>query len=107
MVKISILYPKTNDSRFDLDYYLHTHMPTSIGLLSTHKGFRSVSVEHGIGGDTPGSEPMYVALCHYSFDSMEDFLAAYGPHADALQKDMPNFTDVRPVIQVSAVVITK
>jgi len=30
MIKISILYPNTG--RFDMDYYLNTHMPRSIVL---------------------------------------------------------------------------
>ncbi len=34
MIKISILYPNKKGSRFDMDYYLNTHMPMSIGRLS-------------------------------------------------------------------------
>ena len=59
MVKISILYPNTRGSRFDLAYYTEIHMPMSIRLLSTHPGFKGVSVEKGVGGATPGSEPAY------------------------------------------------
>jgi hypothetical protein len=29
MIKISIFYPNTPGARFDMDYYLHTHMPMS------------------------------------------------------------------------------
>jgi hypothetical protein len=38
---------------------------------------------------------------------VEDFLAAFGPHAATLQGDMPNYTDVKPVIQVSKVLISR
>jgi uncharacterized protein (TIGR02118 family) len=103
MIKISILYPNTG--RFDMDYYLDKHMPRSIELLSKGKGYRGVSVERGLGGAAPGSVPTYVAMCHYLFDSVEDFMAAFMPHAAELQGDMPNYTDIETVIQVSEVAI--
>lgn len=107
MVKISILYPNTQGSRFDMHYYLTTHMPMSIERLSANKGFKGVSVERGLAGDTPGSAPTYVAMCHYLFNSVEDFFAAFTPHAAFLQSDMPQYTDITPIIQISAVEITR
>lgn len=107
MIKISILYPNTPGSRFDLDYYVEKHMPMSIELLSAHPGFKGVSVEHGLGGAIPGTAAAYVAMCHFLFGSVEDFMAAFTPHAEILQGDMPNYTDIEPVIQVSEVVISR
>jgi len=107
MMKISILYPNNKGSRFDFLYYIETHMPMSIGLLSAHSGFRGVSVERGIGGGMPGTEASYVAMCHFLFDSVENFMAAFTPHAAVLQGDMPNYTDIEPVIQVNEVLISR
>jgi uncharacterized protein (TIGR02118 family) len=107
MVKISILYPQTPGARFEMDYYLHTHMPMSIGHLSAHEGFRGVSVERGVAGQDPGAPPPFVALCHFLFESLEDFVAAFTPHAALLQGDMPNYTNIAPVIQISAVEISE
>jgi uncharacterized protein (TIGR02118 family) len=104
MIKINILYP--NNGKFNMDYYLNTHMPLSIKRLSAGPGYRGVSVERGLSGTTPGSEPDFIALCHYLFDSVEDFMAAFLPHASELQGDMPNYTDIEPVIQFSEVVIS-
>ncbi len=106
MIKISILYPNTKGARFDLGYYIETHMPHSIQLLSSHPGFQGVSVEHGVGGAVPGSEATFVAMCHYLFDSVDSFLAAFMPHAAVLQGDMPNYTNIEPVIQVNEVLIS-
>lgn len=106
MVKISILYPNSKGSRFDIPYYLETHMPRSIRLLSAHPGFKGVSVERGLGGAVPGSEPTYTAMCHFLFNSVEDFLAAFMPNAEGLQGDMPNYTDIAPVIQFNEVLLT-
>ena len=55
----------------------------------------------------PDSEPAYVAICQFLFDSLEDFLAAFNPHAAFLQGDMPNYTDIEPIFQIGAVEITR
>ena len=107
MVRISILYPNSQSARFDLRYYVETHMPMSIRLLSAHSGFRGVSVEQGLAGTVPGIPPAFIAMCHFLFLSVEDFLAAFQPHAEVLQGDMPNYTDIKPVIQFSKVLITQ
>jgi len=90
-----------------MGYYIDTHMPLSIGLLSTHPGFKGVSVERGLGGAVPGTDAAYIAMCHFLFNSAEDFMAAFMPHAEVLQGDMPNYTDIEPVIQISEVLISE
>jgi uncharacterized protein (TIGR02118 family) len=107
MVKISILYPNKPGARFDFSYYTQTHMPRSIELLSAHPGFRGVSVERGVGGPAPGSDPAYVAMCHFRFSSAEAFLEAFVPNAPELQSDMPNYTDIEPLIQINEVLLSK
>jgi uncharacterized protein (TIGR02118 family) len=107
MIKISILYPNNKDARFDMGYYLDTHMPLAIGLLSAHSGFKGVSVERGLGGAMPGTDAAYVVMCHFLFDSTEDFIAAFMPHAAVLQGDMPNYTDIAPIIQISEVLLSQ
>ena len=107
MIKISILYPNYKGSRFDIRYYIDTHMPLSIGFLSAHPGFKGVSVEQGLGGALPGIDAAYIAMCHFLFDSVESFLSAFTPHAEILQGDMPNYTDIVPIIQVNEVLISR
>ncbi len=60
MTKISVLYPNKKGSRFDMWYYIDTHMPMSIGALGAHPGYRGVSVERGLGSAEPGTEPAFV-----------------------------------------------
>jgi uncharacterized protein (TIGR02118 family) len=103
MVKISMMYPNKEGARFDFDYYLRTHMPTSVDRLASSPGFRSVSVERGLAGGAPGSRPHYIAMCHYTFESLEAFLTAFNANAAELQGDIPNYTDLSPMIQVSSV----
>lgn len=107
MIKISVMYPNESGGRFDVDYYLNKHMPLSIERLSTGRGFKGVSVERGLEGGGSGTAPTYIAMCHYLFDTMDDFLAIFYAHAADLNADVPNFTDIDPVIQVSEVVISR
>lgn len=107
MFNISSIYPKKEGYRFDFDYYLNTHMPMSIELLSKEKGFKGVSVERGIDIEEQKIESSYVAMCHYYFDSLENFMAAFMPHAEKLQGDITNYTNIEPVIQINQVEISK
>lgn len=106
MIKVSILYPNSPSARFDMPYYRDKHMPLAIGLLSAHSGFKGVSVERGLGGAIVGSDATYLVMCHFLFDSVEDFMAAFLPHAAVLQGDIPNYTDIEPVIQISEVLLS-
>lgn len=105
MIKISILYPNIVGGRFDFDYYQLKHMPRSIELLSAHPGFRGVSVERGIAGSEQDSPPKYVAACFYTFDTLDSFVAAFMPHAEELQGDMPRYTDIPAEIQFNEILI--
>ncbi|VAW94434.1 hypothetical protein MNBD_GAMMA22-3142 [hydrothermal vent metagenome] len=105
MFNIASIYPKKNDYTFDFEYYLNKHMPMSINLLSSAKGFKGVSVEKGIDIEEPKIESSYVAMCHYYFETLEDFLAAFHPHTKTLQGDIGNYTNIEPVIQINEVSI--
>ena len=101
MTTISILYPNKPDSRFDMAYYLDVHMPMSIDRLGRAPGFQSVTVEQGVSGPYPDTGAAFVAVCHFVFDSYQAFVEAFTPHAELLQGDIANYTDVEPIIQVS------
>jgi uncharacterized protein (TIGR02118 family) len=102
---IASIYPKMEGYRFDFDYYLNNHMPLSIKLLSQAKGFKGVSVERGIDVGEANIESSYVAMCHYYFDTLENFMAAFMPHAEELQGDIANYTNIEPTIQINKVEI--
>ena len=101
MIKISLLYPYDENKRFDIDYYVNTHAPWARKLMGTAlKGFE---IEHGISGVEPGSKPTHVAAAHLYFGSVDDFTSSYGPNAAAIQNDIPNYTDIQPIRQISSV----
>ena len=72
-----------------------------------HPGFIALSVERGVDAPQSGTPPAYVAMCHYTFTTADDFVAAFMPHAAELQGDMPNYTSIAPIVQFSDVEIAE
>lgn len=101
MVNVSILYPFKEGGRFDLEYYLKTHMPQSIEKL--RPALRGVLIEYGLSTAGSDAPPAFIVICQLRFDSAESFLEAFSPHAAFLQGDIKNYTDIEPVIQFSDV----
>ncbi len=101
MIKVSVLYANQDGSKFDMDYYCKSHMPMVQQKVGA--ACKGVAVEHGLSGATPGSRPAYIAMGHLYFDLAEAFQAAFGPHAQAIMADIPNYTDIEPTIQISTV----
>lgn len=103
VIKVSVLYPYQADARFDHDYYRDKHLP----LLKQYMGdsLLRYSIEKGLGSDVPGEPPIYIAACHLYCDSVEVFEAGMGPHADIVNGDIKNYTDLVPLIQISEVVV--
>lgn len=101
MIKVSILYPYQEGARFDHDYYRDQHMPMVQRLLGDCcKGY---TVDRGLGGGAPQSPPLYIAMCHLFFDSIEAFQTGMAPHSERFNADVINYTDLLPVVQVSEV----
>ncbi|SGY95966.1 Ethyl tert-butyl ether degradation EthD [Moritella viscosa] len=102
MINIASIYEKMDNYHFDFDYYLNIHMPMSIKILSNAEGFKGVKVERGI--DISNTiDSTYVAMCHYYFDTLENFMPAFIPHAEKLQDDVRNYTNIEPTIQINEV----
>jgi uncharacterized protein (TIGR02118 family) len=101
MIKVSVFYPYSNGSSFDMKYYVEKHMPMVKQKIGA--ACKGVAVEQGIGGGAPGAPPAYVAMGHMYFDSLEAFQAAFGPHEQAIRGDVPNYTKIQPSIQISEV----
>ena len=101
MIKLSILYPNKSGSRFDIDYYVGTHMPLAMRLLK--KNLRKTEVDAGLQGTAPGEPPAFHGGCQFYFDNIPAFLEVWGPAAAELQADIPRYTDVAPVIQFNEI----
>jgi uncharacterized protein (TIGR02118 family) len=103
MIKVSVLYPSGDNATFDMDYYCKRHMPMVQDRLGA--ACKRVAVEKGLSGGAPDTSPSYIAMGHLFFDSVAEFQAAFAPHASELLGDVPNYTNTKPMIQISEVVI--
>lgn len=97
MITVSVLYPRNTGTRFDADYYVKRHVPLALARMGS--AVKGVFVEIGIGGAQPEQEAPFAAAFHAFFESVEAFEAAFLPHAEEIQADIPNYTDIAPVIQ--------
>jgi uncharacterized protein (TIGR02118 family) len=101
MIKVSVLYPNSEGRTFDISYYCSKHMPLVARLLGS--SLKSMNVDEGIGGQTPGAPAPYLAIGHLLFESVEAFQTAFAPHAATIVGDVPNYTNIQPIFQISAV----
>jgi uncharacterized protein (TIGR02118 family) len=101
MIKVSVLYPNRESGKFDMNYYCTSHIPMVQRKLGA--ACKGVAVEQGLGGAAPGSPPAFLAMGHLLFDSVEAFQAAFAPHMAEIMGDIPNYTAIEPVIQISEV----
>ncbi|WP_394365516.1 EthD family reductase [Niastella koreensis] len=62
-----------------------------------------MTLDKGLSG-LPGQPPVYAVSCHIFSDSMDIFLSAFPKHVEALEADVPYFTDIRSAVQISEVV---
>jgi uncharacterized protein (TIGR02118 family) len=103
MIKVSVMYPNDPGARFDHAYYRDKHMP----MLAARMGdaCKKYTIDKGLAGGAPGAPAIYVGMCHVYCDSVEAFQKAFGPHAKEIMGDVANYTDLKPVMQISEVVV--
>ncbi|MDA8025652.1 MAG: EthD family reductase [Actinomycetota bacterium] len=94
MIKVSVFYPNSEGSTFDHDYYKNSHVP----LAASTWGLDKSQIERGVEGP-------YVAAVHFEFPSVDEYRSAMAREGTAaVLADIPNYTNIRPVIQVSEIV---
>jgi uncharacterized protein (TIGR02118 family) len=103
VIKVSVMYPNQPGARFDHGYYRDIHMPLAKSLLGDACLY--YTIDKGLAGGAPGAPPAYIAMCHFFCASVASFQAAFGPHAQEILADIPNYTDLQPVMQLSEVVV--
>jgi len=92
MTILMVSYPQHDGARFDRDYYVSTHLPlvrekwSGHGLLSA--GALLPNGDASVAG---------VALLEFSSDAAIDAALA-SPEAGPVFADLPNFTDIEPIV---------
>ena len=100
--KISILYPHEEGKHFDMDYYSQKHMPMVASLFGDK--LKHYFIHQGISGRTPNDPMTYVAIGGFYFEKLSDYKESFGPNAEKIRGDIPNYTNIRPIVQISQVI---
>lgn len=100
MILVTVMYPA--GEKFDIDYYLKTHMPLVKDRWGP-LGLKSAQALMGM-AKPDGSAPDYQMMALLTFGSMEDFKAAGKAHGKEIFADIPNFTKAQAVVQINDIV---
>jgi uncharacterized protein (TIGR02118 family) len=94
MIRMTVLYPVSEGATFDHDYYRDHHVPLAVRTW----GLEGAEIDRGIEGP-------YVAAVHFRFESKEAMAAALSVAGSKdITADVPNYTSITPVRQVSEIV---
>ena len=103
MIKVSVMYPNKPGLRFDHDYYRTKHLPLIKSRMGAALKYYTIDKALMDGEERPLGA--YVAICHLLCDSLDAYQASFGPHAQEIRGDIPNFTDGTSIHQISEVVV--
>ncbi len=101
MIKVTILYPNGDGKNFDMDYYSNKHMPMVASLLGD--SLKLFEIDKGIAGRTPHEPIPYLAIGYLYFDKLSAYKNSFRTNAEKIRKDIPNYTNIQPVVQISEV----
>ena len=103
MIKVDIMYPNSSKGQFDIDYYCTKHIPMLTEMLG--KCLKKTEVEAGVAGGTPGEAPLFIAVGHFTFESIDSFRTCFGSNVGKIFSDTENFTNIDPHVQISEIKI--
>ena len=103
MIKLSVLYPNQPDGSFDMEYYTSRHVPLVLDRCGAD--VQPGGIERALPGGAFGLDATYCAAGHLIFESRDAMERSFGKHLPEFLADVPNFTNLQPVVQISEVVL--
>ena len=94
---MTVLYPNKEGAKFDFEYYMQKHIPLANGLLG-----HEFKVSRGMSSAQVG-QPPFLCIARMDIGTVEEFVPVLTRQVEALRKDIPNYTNVEPVIQFEEV----
>jgi len=94
MYCLTVTYPAQSGKRFDLTYYVDTHIPLCARLFTGY-GYHGHVLRLN-GGAEPGTGGAYLAEVDFFFESHEHLLKALGEQGGAVRADVAHYTDIEP-----------
>ncbi len=102
MIKVTVLYANSDGKKFDMDYYSNTDMPLVANLLGD--ALKLIAIDKGISDGTPDGPIPYLANGYLYFDTLADYQNSFPQNSNKIVCDIPNFTNIKPIIQYSEVI---
>ncbi len=98
-ITVTVMYPNTPGSKFDMDYYMGPHNELVSKLWGGNLiSFRAIK---GIGTPHPDTPAPYQVMAILELESMDVLQQVMGEHGEDVMGDIPNFTDAAPIVQIS------
>lgn len=97
MLRCTVLYPNKAGAKFDFDYYLKKHIPLANEILGGK--FKVAKVLPG----QDGKAPAFICIASIDVPSADDFATRNKARGAELGKDIANYTDVTPIIQMEEI----
>jgi uncharacterized protein (TIGR02118 family) len=101
MIKMAIFYPNGEGKTFDMEYYSNKHMTMAASLFGD--SLKAMSIDKGLASGIPDEPVPYLAIGYFYFETLSSLQNTVGPHREKLRADIPNYTNIQPVIQISEV----
>lgn len=102
MIRIAVMYPNEPGKRFDMDYYLQSHMPLVRERYTAH-GLIGADVDEALSKSGERAAP-FLVIAYMTFPGMDEFMAATKAAGKEVMADVQNFTDIQPQVQISRIV---
>lgn len=103
MFRVVILYPRTPDSQFDMNYYLNHHMPL-VREIFQNTSLVKIEVDQGLTNAFPDQPLPFESISYFHFEKIEDFQSRMMVRGGEIVGDMANYTNVQPIIQIDQLV---
>ena len=98
-ITVTVMYPNTPGSKFDMDYYLGSHFDL-VGKLWGDKLISARAVK-GLGTADPDTPAPYQVMAILEMESTDVLQQLIEEHGEEVMGDIPNFTDTQPTVQIS------
>ena len=98
MIRIAAAYPREPGKKFDLDYYMNSHLPLVQQKFAPF-GLTTIEVDQGLESPGGGESPFF-AIGYLYFKDLDGFRQAYASVGASVIADISIYTDVKPMIQV-------
>lgn len=62
-----------------------------------------IHIDEGVGSAVPGMPAPFAAIGYMTFNTVEELRKGFAAHESEIRGDIPNFTNVQPLIQISRI----